>query len=114
MALPPLTAAEDAPPPAPGLDAPEAANGPTVFATIMKLPDGKFLLVDGDEPEGGEMGAGEPGMMNQSGVDGPALLKQLMAKIEGGDGAQQAMEQGFADDEAPMPEPAPMKPPVAA
>ncbi len=115
MALPPLDA-----PPAPdagGMVPPpgdEASAGPEVFATILKTPDGKFLLVDGDEPEGGEMGEGESGMMDQAGVDGPALLKQLMAKIEGNDGAQQGMEAGFADDAEPMPERAPMKPPMAA
>lgn len=101
MALPPLNAAapvtEDAAMP-PGADAPmpdEGADQPTVFATIMELRDGKFLLIDGDEPEPDEMGAGEPGMMDQSGVDGPALLKQLMAKIEGGNGAEESFGKGF-------------------
>lgn len=100
MALPPL----NAPPPAPddqgmqpGADAPmpdDGANQPEVFATILKTPDGKFILVDGDEPEPDEMGDGEPGLMDQAGVDGPALLKQLMVKIEDG-GAEDSFGKGF-------------------
>ncbi len=93
MALPPLNAPAPAPADAgmpPGGPADDTGadqgGGPEVFATILKTPDGKFILVDGDEPEGGEMGDGEPGAMDQGGVDGPTLLKQLMAKIQGGEG----------------------------
>ncbi len=107
MALPPLNAPSAAP--APG-DMPPAGEAPAaqpeVFATILRTPDGKFLLVDGDEPEGGEMGAGEPGMMDQAGIDGPALLKQLMAKIEGGNGAEEGFAAGFKG------EPGAEKPPM--
>ena len=112
MALPPLSA------PAPASEdmvpAPEGEMGgdqPMVFATIMRTPDGKFFLIDGDEPEGGEMGEGEPGMMDQAGVDGPALLRDLMAMIEGGGGAEEGFEAGFkGTPDAPMPEKAPPAP----
>lgn len=107
MALPPLSA----PAPAAGVAAPApgdgAADQPEVFATILKTPDGKFILVDGDEPEPGEMGDGEPGMMDQAGVDGPALLKQLMAKIEGSGGAEDSFGKGFrGEPDAPAAKPA--------
>lgn len=91
MALPPVSAQ----PPAPEMPPAEGDSQPEVFATILKTPDGKFILVDGDEPEGGEMGDGEPGMMDQAGVDGPALLKQIMAKIEGGGGAEESFGKAF-------------------
>ncbi len=101
MALPPTSAAPSAPapgdmPPPAGGDAPGADdNQPEVFATILKTPDGKFILVDGDESEPGEEGEGESGAMDQAGVDGPTLLKQLMAKIEGGNGAEESFGKAF-------------------
>lgn len=96
MALPPMTAA---PPPddtgAPPPDDQGAAQ-PEVFATILLTPDGKYILVDGDETEPGEMGEGEAGAMDQAGVDGPTVLKQLMAKMQGGEGgAEQSFGKGF-------------------
>lgn len=109
MALPPLTAAtEDVPQPDPGVDAPGDGGeqgGDVVFATIMKTPDGKFVLLDGDEPEG-EADAMVPG----GGVDGPQLLKQLMAKIEGDNGEEAAMAEGFAQGSNPSPAPPAKRP----
>ncbi len=99
MALPPLSApapdSEDMAAPAGDAGADESSEQPEVFATVLKTPDGKFILVDGDEPEPGEMGEGEPAAMDQAGVDGPTLLKQLMAKIEGGNGAEDSFGKGF-------------------
>lgn len=119
MALPPLNApppgpdAGGAPPPAAD-DATGAGDQPEVFATILKTPDGKFILVDGDEPEGGEMGDGEPGAMDQAGVDGPTLLKQLMAKIEGGGGAEASFGKAFRGEPDATAAKPPMTPPMAA
>lgn len=125
MALPPLNAApavptdDDMPPGGAGAGADDTmgaddSDQPQVFATIMKTPDGKFILIDGDEPEDGEMGDGESGMMDQGGVDGPTLLKQLMAKMEGDDGAEQSFGKAFrGEPDATTAGPAaPMKPPM--
>ncbi len=112
MALPPLSAAAPAPEDMAPAEGEMGGDQPMVFATILRTADGKFLLIDGDEPEGPEMGEGEPGMMDQAGVDGPALLRDLMAMIEGGGGAEEGFEAGFkGTPDAPMPEkaaPAPM------
>lgn len=91
MALPPLNAPSSAPD-AGGLPVPDDAGGePEVIATILRLPDGKFALVEGDEPEAGPMPAG-------GGVDGPTLLKRLMGLLEGGAGEQAGMEAGYSDE----------------
>ena len=113
MARPPMPAAAPPPPPGAGAAPPGAgaapddtgadagdAGGaddtgdqPEVWATIMTTPDDKFILVDGDEPEEGEEGNGEPDEMDQAGVNGPTLLKQIMAKLQedkGGEGGAEA------------------------
>ena len=112
MALPPLSApapiSDDMAPPAgdAAMDQPMDAGGWQPFATIMKHSEtGEFKLVEGDEPEDGS----EPGGAVLK--DGPALLRELMARIEGGGGAEEGFAAGFKGEpdaeRPPMTRPAP-------
>lgn len=119
MALPPVTAAPpaDMPAPAPGSEgadvpmagADEGASPWMPFVTVMKNSEtGEFRLVEGDEPEDGEADG-------EVFKDGPMLLKAMMSKIEGGNGAEESFGKAFRGepDAAPAkPAPAGGKPPM--
>lgn len=116
MALPPAAAA--APMPAadaamPAGDMPidaaaEEGAEPEVVATILRGPDGGYILVTGDEPEPGMEGEAPAGTP----FDTPqALMKGIMELLNPAEGAETSFERGFrgeADDTAMKPPAGPM------
>ncbi len=119
MALPPTPTPAAAPmgapdPAAPAGDmpmdtAPAEDAEPEVIATILKGPDGGYILVTGDEPEpgmeGGEAPAGTPFKSPQD------LMKGIMELLNPTEGAEESFGKAFrgeADDTAMEPAAGPM------
>ena len=117
MALPPAAAA--APMPAPGAapaDLPmegapeEMAAEPEVVATVLRGPEGGYILIAGDEPEAGM--EGEAGAPAGTPYETPQLLmRALMELLSPTDGAEASFGKAFrgeADDTAMKPPAGPM------
>lgn len=124
MAAPPVPAAAPSPPmspmPPPGAAAappmaeeiPEEDMSPQVVVTVLRTPDGAYMVVEGDEPEPGAaetMGAGAepvpvapPGQMFDN---VGAALKAVMDILEadsrtpGEETGEAAFEAGYGEDE---------------
>lgn len=107
---------------APETDAanPDEGKEPEVFATILKNPDGTWMLVAGDEPEPPEAGAepaGEGTPPAEAAPEGKtfdtpqALLKGVMDMLEGSDTSEAEFDAGFKGGSEASPAKAP--PPAA-
>lgn len=85
-----------------GTDAGADASQPTVLCTILLGSDGSFILQQGDEPEGDDMGApgGDAASKPQTFSDIGPTLKAVMTVLEkaqaGGAGSSQSnFDAGF-------------------
>lgn len=117
MALPPTPAPAPAaaaadPMAAPGaapddMGAPDEGAEPPVLFTVMGPPEGPYVLMAGDEPEGeGEMASAAPTFDTA-----PELMKAIMALLNPSAGAENSFAKGFKGEDDPtaakpdMPEP---------
>lgn len=75
----------------------DTAAGPVLF-TVMGPPEGPFVLMAGDEPEGeGEMAADAPTF------DSPAsLMRAIMELLSSSAGAEDSFAAGFRGEPDPM------------